>query len=184
MQTQTDETNFLLKLFQLEKFIKKYKYHLIIAVAVLIVGVVGIEVNSYLNTQKLIKTNTAYNKLLSNPNDKEALATLKENQKLYKLYLLTTSNNNITKLKQVANGKGVVANIAKYQLAMIKGDKKEMENYALSIGSIYKDLALLNLERLYLKENNHKKAQEIAQQIEDEDIAKLAKNFLHYGIVK
>ena len=67
---------------------------------------------------------------------------------------------------------------------MIKGDKKEMENYALSIGSIYKDLALLNLERLYLKENNHKKAQEIAQQIEDEDIAKLAKNFLHYGIVK
>ena len=179
-----EEETFLLKLFQLEKLVKKYKNQLIALLVVIIVGVIGYQVNGYLQTQKLIKTNEAYNTLLQNPNNKEALNTLKENPKLFNLYLLQTSNDDILKLQKVAKSSGIVADIAKYQIAVLKGDKKEIENYALSIGAIYKDLALLNVERLYLKENNHKKAKEIANQITDEDIAKIADGLLHYGIVK
>jgi len=179
-----EEETFLLKLFQLEKIVKKYK-NLLIGIAVLIVvGFFGYQINSYLQTQKLIKTNTAYNKLLKNPNDKQALQTLKENQPLFKLYLLQTSNDDIAKLQKVAQGHGIVANIAQYQLAVLKGDEKEINNYALSIGSIYKDLALLNVERIYLQNNNHKKAQEIVNQITDADVLKIATGLLHYGIAK
>jgi len=178
------EETFLLKLFQLEKLVKKYKNQLIGIAVLLVVAFFGYQINDYLQTQKLIKTNQAYNKLLKNPADKEALKILQENKPLYKLYLLQTSNNDITKLQKVANGNGIVANIAKYQIAVLKGDKKEIENYALSIGAIYKDLALLNVERLYLKENNHKKAKEIAGQITDETILNIANGLLHYGIVK
>ena len=178
------EETFLLKLFQLEKLIKKYKNQLILIVVLIVIGVIGIQVNNYLNTQNLIKTNEAYNTLLSNPNNKEALKVLKQNEKLFKLYLLQTSNNDITKLQKVAKGRGIVSDIAKYQIAVLKGDKKEIENYALSIGAIYKDLALLNLERLYLKDNNHKKAKKMASQITDEQILKIANGLLHYGIVK
>jgi len=178
------EETFLLKLFQLEKIVKKYKNQLIGLVVLIIVGVVGMQVNSYMKQQTLIKTNEAYNKLLVNPNDKKALSTLKENQKLFKLYLLQTSNNDIKKLQEVANGRGIVANIAKYQIAMLKGDKKDIENYSLSIGAVYKNLALLNLERLYLQDNNHKKAKEIVAQITDEQILKIANGLLHYGIAK
>jgi hypothetical protein len=181
---EVKEESFLLRLFQLEKLVKKYKYQLIALVAILIIGVVGVQINDYIKTQKLIKTNNAYNKLLENPNDKEALKILKENPKLYKLYLLQTSNNSIEKLKEVAKGSGVVANIAKYQLAMLKGDKKDINLYTLSLGAIYKDLALLNLERLYLKDNNYKKAKETADKIADNQIKEIANGLLHYGIVK
>ena len=178
------EESFLLKLFQLEKFIKKYKNQLIALLVIIIVGVIGYEVNGYLQTQKLIKTNTAYNTLLKNPNNKEALKTLKENPKLFNLYLLQTSNQDIKKLKLVAKENGIVGNIAKYQLAMLKGDIKDIQNYTMTLNSVYKDLALLNLERIYLKNNNHKKAKDIASQIKDTDIAKIANELLHYGIVK
>jgi predicted negative regulator of RcsB-dependent stress response len=179
-----EEETFLLKLFQLEKFVKKYKIQLIVLVVLIITGVIGYQVNSYLKTQELIKTNTAYNTLLKNPNDKKALQILKENKKLFNLYLLHTSNDDIKKLSQVAKEGGIVGNIAKYQIAMLKGDKKDIQNYTMTIDSIYKDLALLNLERLYLKDNNHKKAEEVVKQIQDADIAKLAQGLLHYGIVK
>ena len=183
-QEVKEEETFLLKLFQLEKIVKKYKNQLIGSVVLIVAIVIGYQVNGYLKTETLIKTNQAYNKLLVNPNDKQALKVLKENNKLFNLYLLKTSNNDISKLEQVAKDRGIVGNIAKYQLAVLKGDKKEIENYSLSIGAVYKDLALLNLERLYLKEKNHKKAEEIASQIKDTQISKIANGLLHYGIIK
>jgi len=179
-----EEETFLLKLFQLEKVVKKYKNQLIVLLILIVGGFVGFQVNSYLEEQKLIETNQAYNKLLRNSSDLTALHTLKENKPLFKLYLLQTSNGNIKKLKQVSQGVGVVANIAKYELAVLKGDKKEIENYSLTLDAIYKDLALLNLERFYLQNGNHKKAVEIEKQIVDEDIKRISKVLIHYGIVK
>ena len=179
-----EEESLLLKVFQLEKFVKKYKKPLIAGVIILIIAIIGIQINSYMNTQNLIKTNEAYNKLLQNPNDKKALSILKENRPLFKLYLLKTSNNDIKKLQIVAQGNGIVANIAKYQIAVLKGNIQDIENYTLSLDDVYKDLALLNLERLYLQKNNHKKAKEIANQIKDIDISQFAMGLLHYGIVK
>jgi hypothetical protein len=178
-----EEESFLLKLFQLEKVVNKYKYQLIGFFALLIVIFVGYQINSYVNEQNLIKTNKAYNELLVNPNDKEALMELKNNPKLFNLYLLHSSQN-ITELKKVASGSTIVANIAKYEIAALKGDRKSLEDYSMTLDAIYKDLALLNVERLYLKENNHKKAEEIANEITDNQIKKLADSLLHYGIVK
>ena len=179
-----EEETFLLKLFQLEKIVKKYKNQLIVLLILIVGGFVGYQVNAYLEEQKLIETNQAYNKLLKNSSDLTALHTLKENKPLFKLYLLHTSNGDVKKLKQASQGVGIVANIAKYELAVLNGDKKEIENYSLTLDAIYKDLALLNLERLYLQNGNHKKAVEIEKQIEDEDIQKIGKILIHYGIVK
>jgi hypothetical protein len=178
-----EEESLLLKLFQLEKVVNKYKYQIIGFLALLIIIFIGYQVKSYINEQNLIKTNSAYNKLLVNPNDKKALSILKDNPKLFNLYLLHNSKS-IEELKKVANSNGVVANIAKYEIAVLKGDKKSLEDYSMTLDAIYKDLALLNVERLYLKENNHNKAEEIANEIKDTQIKKLADSLLHYGIVK
>ena len=182
-----EEESFLLRLFQLEKLIRKYKYQLIAFVIIVILGVVGIQVKNYLHTQMLIKTNNAYEYLLLHPKDKDSISklnTLKENKKLYKLYLLQTSNNDVSKLKEVIKEGGIIADIASYQLAMLTGKKEDIEKYSLKIGAVYKNLALLNLERIYLKEGNHKKAEEIAKQIDDVDISSVAVALLHYGIAK
>jgi hypothetical protein len=178
-----EEESLLLKLFQLEKVVNKYKYQIIGFLALLIIIFIGYQVKSYINEQNLIKTNSAYNKLLVNPNDKKALSILKDNPKLFNLYLLHNSKS-IEELKKVANSNGIVANIAKYEIAALKGDKKSLENYSMTLDAVYKDLALLNVERLYLKENNHNKAEEIANEIKDTQIKKLADTLLHYGIVK
>jgi hypothetical protein len=178
-----EEESLLLKLFQLEKVVNKYKYQIIGFLALLIIIFIGYQVKSYINEQNLIKTNSAYNKLLVNPNDKKALSILKDNPKLFNLYLLHNSKS-IEELKKVANSNGVVANIAKYEIAVLKGDKKSLEDYSMTLDAIYKDLALLNVERLYLKENHHNKAEEIANEIKDTQIKKLADTLLHYGIVK
>jgi hypothetical protein len=178
-----EDESLLLKLFQLEKVVNKYKYQIMGFFGLLIVIFVGYQIKSYIDEQNLIKTNIAYNKLLSNPNNKDSLKILKDNPKLFNLYLLHTSKS-IEDLQKVAKSNGIVANIAKYEIAAYKGDKKSLENYSMTINPIYKDLAFLNVERLYLQENNHKKAEEIANQIKDNQIKQLADTLLHYGIVK
>jgi hypothetical protein len=178
-----EEESLLLKIFQLEKIVNKYKYQIIGFFGLLIVVFIGYQIKSYINEQNLIKTNKAYDALLVNPNNKEALKELKNNPKLFNLYLLHNSKS-VEELQKVANGSGIVANIAKYEIAAMKGDKKSLENYSMSINAVYKDLALLNVERLYLQENNHKKAKKIANQIKDDKIKEIADTLLHYGIVK
>jgi len=178
-----EEESFLLKLFQLEGLVNKYKFQIMGFFALIVVIAIGYGINSYINEQSLIKTNKAYNKLLVNPNDKKSLIELKNNPKLFHLYLIHNYKN-IDELKKVANANGVIGNIAKYELASLKGDKNSLEDYSMSLDAIYKDLALLNVERLYLKDNNHKKAEETAMQIKDTQIQKLAQSLLHYGIVQ
>jgi hypothetical protein len=177
-------TELLLKVFQLEKLIRKYKVQLSVILILIVGAVIGVNVKSYIDEQQLIKTNEAYNRLLQNPNDKKALEILKENRKLYNLYLLKTGADDIKKLEEVAKARGIVGNIAEYQIASLKGDIKSLENYSLTIGAIHKDLANLNLVRLYLAENNYKKAEETAKLIEAPNLAQIADGLLHYGIVK
>lgn len=172
----------LVKVFKLEKFVKKYKIHLIV-IAILVIGyVVGSSIYNYIKTQNLIKTNNAFNRLLNNPNDKKALNELKENKKLFDLYLLRS--NDINELKKITTPE--LKAIANYKIAMLKGDKASLESYLLNPEyKILKDPIRLALIRIYLKENNRKKAKEIFSQITpNTDYQTLAKFLLHYGIVK
>jgi hypothetical protein len=50
----------------------------------------------------------------------------------------------------------------------------------MTLNAVYKNLALLNVERLYLKDNNHKKAQEIANQIKDTTACNPNSFFTHF----
>ena len=172
----------LVKVFKLEKFIKKYKKHIIGAIIIIVVYVMGNSIYSYIKTQKLIASNNAYDTLLQNPNDKEALAKLKENKNLYDLFLL--QEGELDKL-QNTNAPELKAIIA-YKKAMQKGDKNSLENYLLNPSyKILKDPVRIALMRIYLKEGNHKKAEEIYNQINpNSEFAAIGKFLLHYGITK
>lgn len=172
----------LVKVFKLEKLVKKYKIHLII-IAILIIGyVIANTIYSYIKTQNLIKTNNAFEKLLNNPNDKKALNELKENKELFELYLLRS--NDIDKLKEITTLE--LKPIANYKIAMLKGDKASLESYLLNPEyKILKDPIRLALIKIYLKENNRKKAKDLFSQITpNTEYETLARFLLHYGIVK
>jgi len=169
----------LVKVFKLEKFVKKYKKHLIIGFSALAILFVGYEINSYLKYQKMVKENEALNRLLSNPNDKEALKIVKENPNLYSLYLLKKGDfkdMNSPYLKE----------IKAYEMAMKKGDIKSLEAYLLNPNyKILKNEVRLALIRLYLENNQRQKALNIYKDIdENSKFKELARYLIHYGIVK
>jgi predicted negative regulator of RcsB-dependent stress response len=176
------EEELLVKVFKLEKFIKKYKKQVIAFVVIVVVGLIGGSVYNYIQTQKLIASNNAFDTLLLNPNDKEALEKVKQNEKLYQLYLLQTDNpENLQKITAPE-----LKAIAAYKEAMLKGDKKSLENYLLNPDyKILKDPVRVALMRIYLKEGNRKKAQELYMQISpNSEFATIGKFLLHYGIAK
>jgi predicted negative regulator of RcsB-dependent stress response len=175
-QLKEDE-KLLVKVFQLEKFVKKYKYHLIALVVLIVSLIVGKSIYNYTHTQMLIKTNKAFEKLMQNPNDKAALNILKENKPLYNLYLLTQN-------KKVNDPK--LAAISAYKEALEKGDIKSLKNYLLNPNyDILKDSVRFNLMRLYLQKGDRKNALNLYKEIsKDSDYYKLATFLIHYGIVK
>jgi len=169
----------LVKVFKLEKFVKKYKKPLIAAVVLLAVFFIGYKTYNYIQLQKIIKANNALDRLLANPNDKKALNIVKEDKNLYQIYLLTKGEyNKIYSQKLKA--------IKAYELAMKKGDKKSLENYLLNPEyKILKNPVRFALMRIYLKENNHKKAEILFNEIDpNSKFKELGAYLLHYGIVK
>ena len=181
-ETLKQEEELLVKVFKLEKFIKKYKKQLIVALVLIVTLAIGNAIYSYVQTRKLIASNNALDRLLANPNDKKALETLKENKRLYQLYLLRSDK--IEDLQKITAPE--LKAMAQYKIAMLKGDKQSLENYLLNPDyKILKDAVRFALIRIYLKEGNRQKAMELYSQMSDNSKYKpFAKFLLHYGIVK
>ena len=169
----------LVKVFKLEKFLKKYKKPLIVISVSLAVLFVGFKIYDYVQTQKLIKANNALDRLLQNPNDKEALEIVKKDKKLYNLYLLNQGKYDEVKSKELAA-------IRAYEIAMKKGTKEALESYLLNPEyKILKNSVRFALMRIYLEEKNRKKAKEIFDDIDpNSKFKQLGIYLLHYGIVK
>ena len=178
-QELKQDEELLVKVFKLEKFIRKYKKPIIAGIILLIAILIGYNTYNYFQTQKLIKTNNALDVLLKNPNNKEALKILKENKNLYNLYLLTQGKFNQITSKEL---KAIKA----YELAMKKGTKSALESYLLNPDyKILKNPVRLALMRIYLKEHNRQKAKTLYSEIDpNSKFKELGLYLLHYGIVK
>jgi len=176
------EEELLVKVFKLEKFVKKYKKQLIGGITIVALILIGNAVYGYIQMQKLISSNNAFDMLMKNPSDKIALEKVKSNENLYQVYLL--QSNKIEDLKKITAPE--LKAIAAYKIAMLKGDKNSLENYLLNPEyKILKDPVRVALIKIYLKEGNRKKAKELYAQITpNTKFAGIAKYLLHYGIAK
>jgi predicted negative regulator of RcsB-dependent stress response len=171
------EEELLVRVFQLEKFLKKYKKPLIVVISVIILILIGNSVYSYYKTNQLIKANNALESAMAG--DKKALEELKSDKKLYDLYLL--QKGDISKISTPA-----LEEIKAYEMAMKSGDKKALEAYLNNPNyHVLKNAVRVALIRIYLKENNHQKAVLLANEIPPTSKFKeIAMFLIHYGIVK
>ena len=178
-QELKQDEELLVKVFKLEKFVRKYKKVIILTAVILALILIGYKVYDYISFQKMVKENEAFNKLLQNPNDKEALKIVKENKNLYNLYLLQKGDYKDIESK-------LLSEIKAYELAMQKGTKQALEDFLLNPNyKILKNPVRLALMRIYLSEGNRKKAKEIFNDINpNSQYKKLGVYLLHYGIVK
>ncbi len=182
------EEQFLESMIRAERFYKKYKKPIWIIAIIAIILFVGYSVKTYINENNLKIANTAYLKLIKNPNNKKALKTLKnKNIRLYDAYEfhLAVNNNNKKLLKEITqqpNDK-ILKDLAKYQLASIDKSQKELEAYIdnAKIG-LLKNMALLEDGFLLLKEKKVDQAKVKLSLIEvDSPLNNIAKNLEHFS---
>ncbi|SMC09366.1 tetratricopeptide repeat protein [Nitratiruptor tergarcus] len=142
------EEKFLESVIKAEKFYKKHKKKITALVVLVVIGFLGYVGYDMMKTHNLEVSNAAYNSLLQNPQDKEALQTLKnKNPKLYALYIYQKAieKNDIEALQKIANGDDrVLGDLAKYHIAVIKKDSKALERYANNSDAILRDFAYLD----------------------------------------
>ena len=83
------QEQFLESMIKGERFFRKYKKFMIIAIIVAVIAIIGFYSNKIINDNRIEDANLAYSKLILNPNDANALSILKEKEpNLYALFSL------------------------------------------------------------------------------------------------
>ena len=177
-QELSSDEKLLEQAFQLEKFYKKNK-KLIIATVILLIGAfVGYKVYSYLQYSKLEAANSALLALEKNPNNKEALTTLKNNNpKLYNLYIYSVSANSAdaNRLSQIKSSDKFLQDVIAYHKGVIAKTPTD--------SVYYKDLSKIEKAYLLIKEGKKSEAKNILTTIaKNSPVAGVARLLEHLTI--
>ena len=171
------QEQFLESMIKGERFFRKYKKFMIIAIIVAVIAIIGFYSNKIINDNRIEDANLAYSKLILNPNDASALNVLKEKEpSLYALFSLgqMLDKNDTKGISELANLK--VNPIVKDIILSQTGDANTQ------ILSEYN--ALLKGFEL-LKQNKIKEANVEFDKIAlDSQLQTLVKNLKHYQGIK
>jgi len=150
------EEKFLEGFVKVERFYKKFKALIIGLVIILVVAFIAFGIKSYVDDKNTIASNIAFNKVISNPNDKDALNTLQEsNSKLYEvaLYLQAKKDGkfqetNIPYLKE----------LTQYQKALSDNNVKELNTLSMQNNFLLKEFAIFNKALILVNEGKYEEA--------------------------
>jgi len=176
------EEQFLESMIKAEGFFKKYKKILIALVVIILALVIGYTINSSMKDSALLSSNEAYLKLLKDPDDKTAIATLKDkNPPLYEAFIFSQAlkSGNLDGVESKIKD-GVLKDLLNYHVA--SKNEKNLSQYIMQQDAILKELALLEEAYLLMRENKIKEAKDKLRQISPTSPIKgLAQNLSHFG---
>lgn len=183
----SSEEKFFESAVKTERFVKKYKKPMIASVIVVLLGLGGSVIYQIINDAKVERANTALNTLLMNPMDQNALKELSsQDGSLYELYSLSKAlrDNDLKTLQTLKGAKSFeVADIASYESAVLSKDDKALDAYSKKQGSIYQELAVIELAVLSIQKGDSKAAHtSLALIKEDSAVYPLAQMLSHYGV--
>ncbi len=179
----SSEEKFLEGFVRSENFFKKYKTIIIAAAVVVIVAVVAYNVNSYNNEQSKIEANIAFNTILENPNDKDALFVLENNNKtLYDLALYLKGNK---EGKIVDTNVKFLKELSIYQKALANKNIAALNSVSMQSDFLLKEFAIFNRALLLAQDGKYKEAKTTLKLIKsDSKVNELASLLNHYLITK
>jgi len=165
--------------FKIEKFYKRHKIKIISAVSAVVLFVIGTQILDAVERSRLESANSAYLKLLQNPNDKEAQETLKgKNPKLYELYSYSQAvKNRDTKLLSglTSNPDNILRDISSYHLGVL--EQREVNS------RLYSDFAIVYNSYLAIKSHNIEEAKgQLALIDSNSPLFNMAQIMQHYTI--
>ena len=174
------EEQFLESVIKAEGFWKKYKT-LIISVATIVIlallAKVGME---YMHQKDITESNLAYNALLKDSGDTNALNSLKKsNPKLYELYLFSNSTkaNDAGSLEKIATevNDPIMKELLSYQIASLKETPAPVDT------TVAKEFSLLQKAYLLLKSGKIKEGDALLEQIPtNSSLRELVTTLKHY----
>ena len=171
------QEQFLESMIKGERFFRKYKKFMIIAIIVAVVAIIGFYSNKIINDNRIEDANLVYSKLILNPNDTNALSILKEKEpNLYALFSLQQKLD-----KNETNGISELANLKVNPIVkdIILSQNGNANNQILSeYSTLLKGFELL-------KQNKIKEANDEFNKISlDSQLQTLVKNLKHYQGIK
>ncbi len=185
-QELDNEEKFLTAFVKTEKFVKKYKMVFIAFASSVVLGGVGYQAYGYYEEQRIGAANEAYAKLIKNPNDKEALASLKDKSTpLYDAFMFQNSlksGNKVGLEGATASKNRVIADIATYESALAAANIDKLSAYGSNKESFYKDLALFVVANKHIEKGEYKKARESLNKIPATSELKEYSNYLFHSI--
>lgn len=193
VKTIKDGLNSEEKLFEtvvnIEKYYKKYKLIIWAMVIALVAYFIVSAVNASNEEDRIKEANRAFVILSKDAHDAKALTLLEKNSKaLYDLHRFheAMKSADVQTLKSLRSSKAfAIADMAKYQYAMLSGDNKALLKY-INGGAIYfKDIAILNAASTYIKQSKLADAKKLLNKIDARSpFFEQAEMLMHFGITK
>jgi len=179
----SSEEKFLEGFVRTENFFKRYRTIIIASVIVVIVAVVGYNVNSYNNEENKIQANIAFNKILENPNDKEALLVLENNNKtLFDLAKYVQANK---EGKAANTNVKFLRELAMYQEALKTSNVEALNSVSMKNDFLLKEFAIFNKALILAQNAQYEEAKNTLKLIKsDSKVNELASLLNHYLITK
>lgn len=182
-QELNSEEKFLESFVKVERFYKKYKKVLIAAVAIVIIGSIGYTVNNSIQASNKAKANLAFNKILDDVNDKEALASLKESSaKLYNvaLYLQAKAGN-----EEVQVNERYLKYLLEYEKALKTSNVEQLNTLSMQKDFLLKEFALFNKALIFTEQGKYDDARQTLNMIKkDSKVSDLVTLLNHYLLTK
>ena len=179
----SSQEKFLENFVKGERFYKKYKTLIFAFIAIVILGGIGLVIKNNIDESNKLKANIAFNKVLQNSTDTQALEELKNtNEKLYEvaLFLQAKKEN-----KAVDINIHLLKELSKYQLALANKNVDELTNLSMQNDFLLKEFAIFNKALLLSNEGKYDDAKATLKLIPQTSKAfELANLLNHYLLTK
>ena len=179
----SSQEKFLENFVKGERFYKKYKTLIFAFIAIVILGGIGLVIKNNIDESNKLKANIAFNKVLQNSTDTQALEELKNtNEKLYEvaLFLQAKKEN-----KAVEVNIPLLKELSKYQVALANKNVDELTNLSMQNDFLLKEFAIFNKALLLSNEGKYDDAKATLKLIPQTSKAfELANLLNHYLLTK
>ena len=179
----SSQEKFLENFVKGERFYKKYKTLIFAFIAIAILGGIGLVIKNNIDESNKLKANIAFNKVLQNSTDTQALEELKNtNEKLYEvaLFLQAKKEN-----KAVEVNIPLLKELSKYQVALANKNVDELTNLSMQNDFLLKEFAIFNKALLLSNEGKYDDAKATLKLIPQTSKAfELANLLNHYLLTK
>lgn len=179
----SSEEKFLENFVKSERLFKKYKTLIFAFVTIVIVGIIGFFIKENIAQSNKFEANIAFNKVLENSNDTQALAVLKDkNPQLYDIAIFLQARK---EAKSAQINVPLLKELSKYQTALANKNIAELDNLSMQNDFLLKEFAIFNKALLLTNEGKFNEAKTTLALIPQTSRAfELAKLLNHYLLTK